>query len=107
MVLLDTPDIILNKFLVSCFISIFVTEDVIDLLGDCVVCNKPIELGQVAILDWQIRVLLHNHSNKCIAVYQEKYLKTYPDTTNMQMMILFGISLSVAKRRRLGVRNGE
>ena len=100
MVLSDTQDTTSKGFLVSCLISIFVTDDVMDLLGDCHVCGKSLEPNQVAILDWQNKLLLHNHSTECIAIYQEQYLRDYPDTTNMQMMILFGISLATAKRRR-------
>ena len=104
MVLSDTPDTISTNFLVSCLISIYVTEDVVDLLGDCFMCSKPVELEQVAILDWQHRLLLHNHSMECIAKYQEYYLRLYPETTHMQMMIMFGISKRTSKRRRAGVR---
>jgi len=103
-VLSDTQDIISNKFLVSCLISIFITEDVVDLLGDCFICEKPLELDQIGILDWQHRLLLHNPNlrglDDCVSKYQEYYLKLYPETTVMQMMILFGISRRTVSRRR-------
>ena len=111
MVSLDTPDIILNKFLVSCLVSIFITEDVASVLGDCYVCDKPLELDQVGILDWQERLLLCNpnlrKTDSCVSKYQEQYLKINPNTTIMQMMIQFGISRSTVSRRRAKVGSGK
>ena len=103
MVLSDTPDIISDNFLVSCLISIFITEDVINLLGDCYICEQPLELEQIGTLDWQHRLLLHRSSTEypdCVVKYQEYYLKLNPEMTPMQIRILFGISKRTESRRR-------
>ncbi len=105
-----TPDIT-SEFLVGCLIPIYITIDVVDYLGDCYMCAEPIELGQIGMMDWQRRLVLHPVERKsrlsCIENYQQQYLRDNPNTTNTQLMIMFGISYSTAKRRRAGVRNGN
>lgn len=92
----------------GCLIPIYITIDVVDYLGDCYVCGEPIELGQIGVLDWQRRLLLHPIERKseqlCIELYQTQYLIDHPNTTNTQLMIMFGISNSTARRRRNGTK---
>ena len=107
MVSLVPLDITSSSFLVSCLVSIYVTEDVVDLFDSCFTCGRPVEIGQIGVWDWQHRLLLHSsspHSDDCISKYQEYYLKLYPNTTTMQMMILFGISRRTVMRRRSVLR---
>ena len=111
MVLSDTQDTT-SEFLVGCLIPIYITEDVAYYFGVCFVCGEPVEIGQIGMLDWQRKLVLHPQmrslSTRCIEEYQQQYLVDNPDTTNMQLMIMFGISERTAKRRRVGVRkNGK
>lgn len=95
---------ITSKFLVGCLIPIYITEEVVDYLGDCYMCGLPIELGYVAVFDWQRKLILHptirSLNVNCINKYQQQYLVDNPNTTNTQLMIMFGISERTAKRRR-------
>lgn len=108
MVLSVQPDITSDNFLISCLVSIYVTEDVVDLFDSCFTCGLPVEIGQIGMLDWQHRLLLHSNGlriDDCVPRYQEYYLKSNPTTTTMQMMIMFGISRRTVMRRRSMVRN--
>ena len=95
---------ITSKFLVGCLIPIYITEEVVEYLGNCFVCAKPVELGNIAIFDWQRKLVLHPIERKlridCVAQYQTQYLVDNPNTTNTQLMIMFGISERTAVRRR-------
>ena len=88
----------------------YITEEVVNYLGDCYVCDKPIEFGQIGMYDWQRKLLVHSMMRakriNCIVEYQQQYLLDHPNTTITQLMIMFGISESTAKLRRAGVKNG-
>jgi len=95
---------ITSEFLVGCLIPIYVTENVADYFGACYICEGIIELGQIAVLDWQRKLVLHPVMRslriQCVEKYQQQYLVDNPNTTDMQLMIMFGISERTAKRRR-------
>ncbi len=99
-----------SKFLLGCLVSIYITEEVANYLGDCYVCRRPVELGQIGVYDWQRVLILHpivrSQRVDCVSLYQQQYLIDHPGTTNTQLMIMFSISESTAKRRRAGVKNG-
>lgn len=101
---------ITSEFFVGCLIPIYVTDRVADYFGQCYVCDEAIEVGQIAILDWQRKLVLHPLMRslrvRCLEKYQQQYLIDNPNTTNMQLMIMFGISSRTVERRRKEVNNG-
>lgn len=102
---------ITSKFLVGCLIPIYITEEVVDYLGDCFICGELLELGNIGVFDWQRKLLLHPLVRQlkvdCVAKYQKQYLVDNPKTTNTQLMIMFGISERTAKLRRTGVKHAR
>ena len=93
---------VVTKTVVGILVPILITDDVQDILGDCVTCNNPIPTLQIAILNWKSDDLIHFN---CVPRYIEKYLASNPDTTILELQVIFGISRATAYRRLKGARS--
>ena len=79
------------EMIVSQFVDIYISDLIVIVYPVCTVCQLPLEVGSVGVLDWKTGTIMHKTSTdglgtRCVTEYCLAYIRQYQQVKSMELL---------------------